>query len=140
MAFGFGKDIAVLESKFNIYEDLSKEMLDKLERAVATISDNSNKIAIILERHENKLAESDKADALLLKMVEEMKEKNSKEHQLVCGRIDRLDSKIHEISRFRWIVVGISIAAITIIQSAQFFSPLFLTKPEISATVSERIF
>ena len=50
--FGLGK-LAVLESKLNIYEDLSKEMLDKLEKAVGTISDNSNKIAIILERHEN---------------------------------------------------------------------------------------
>ena len=31
MAFGLGK-LAVLESKLNIYEDLSKEMLDKLEK------------------------------------------------------------------------------------------------------------
>ena len=41
MAFGLGK-LQVLESKLDIYEDLSKEMLDKLERAVTTISDNSN--------------------------------------------------------------------------------------------------
>ena len=54
MAFGLGK-LAVLESKLNIYEDLSKEMLDKLEKAVGTISDNSNKVAIILERHEGRL-------------------------------------------------------------------------------------
>ena len=56
MAFGLQK-LAVLESKLDIYEDLSKEMLDKLERAVGTISENSNKIAIILERHENRLDE-----------------------------------------------------------------------------------
>jgi len=56
MAFGLGK-LAVLESKLDIYEDLSKEMLDKLERAVGTISENSNKIAIILERHEGRLDE-----------------------------------------------------------------------------------
>ena len=61
MAFGLGK-LAVLESKLNIYEDLSKEMLDKLERAVTTISDNSNKIAIVLERHENRLDDSEKSD------------------------------------------------------------------------------
>ena len=51
MPFGLGK-LAVLESKLDIYEDLSKEMLDKLEKAVGTISDNSNKVAIILERHQ----------------------------------------------------------------------------------------
>ena len=72
MAFGLGK-LAVLESKLNMYEDLSKEMLDQLEKAVGTISDNSNKIAIILERHENRLDESERADQLILKMLEEMK-------------------------------------------------------------------
>ena len=50
---GLGK-LAVLESKLDIYEDLSKEMLDKLERAVGTISENSNRVAVILERHENR--------------------------------------------------------------------------------------
>ena len=73
MAFGLNK-LAVLESKLDIYEDLSKEMLDKLERAVATISENSNRVAIILERHENRLAESERADQLIIKMIEELKE------------------------------------------------------------------
>ena len=41
--FGLGK-LQVLESKLDIYEDLSKEMLDKLERAVTTISENSNRV------------------------------------------------------------------------------------------------
>ena len=43
MAFGVGKNIAVLESKLDIYEDLSQQMLEKLERAVGEISSNSNK-------------------------------------------------------------------------------------------------
>ena len=47
--FGLGK-LEVLESKLSIYEDLSKEMLDKLERAVSSIQESSNKVAIILER------------------------------------------------------------------------------------------
>ena len=46
MAFGLGK-LAVLESKLNIYEDLSQQMLDKLEKAVGTISDNSNLVTIL---------------------------------------------------------------------------------------------
>ena len=55
----FGR-LKVLESKLDIYEDLSKEMLDKLERAVGAISENSNKVSVILERHENRLDESEK--------------------------------------------------------------------------------
>ena len=64
MAFGLGK-LAVLESKLDIYEDLSKEMLDKLERALTTLSENSNKISIVLERHENRLEEGDKSNLLM---------------------------------------------------------------------------
>ena len=68
MAFGLGK-LAVLESKLDIYEDLSKEMLDKLERAVSTISENSNRVSIILERHESRLDEGDKSNQLIIKMI-----------------------------------------------------------------------
>ena len=71
MAFGLQK-LAVLESKLDIYEDLSKEMLDKLERAVATISENSNRVAVILERHENRLNESDKNDQIIIKMLDDV--------------------------------------------------------------------
>ena len=78
MAFGLGK-LAVLEAKLDIYEDLSKEMLDKLERAVTTLSENSNKIAIVLERHENRLDESDKSNQLIIKMIEEMKDHSREE-------------------------------------------------------------
>ena len=43
MAFGFNHktELSVLEAKFSIYEDLSKEMLDKLERAVDKISESN---------------------------------------------------------------------------------------------------
>ena len=115
--FGLGK-LAVLESKLSIYEDLSKEMLDKLEKAVGTISDNSNKIAIILERHENRLDESEKHDQLVLKMFEEMKESNRRDHRDVQVRIDSLEQKIDDLYRFRWISVGIAIAVITVVFKA----------------------
>ena len=72
MPFGIGR-LSVLESKVNIYEELSKEMLGKLENAVATISENSGKVAVILERHENRLKESDKNDALIIQMLEDVK-------------------------------------------------------------------
>ena len=115
--FGLGK-LAVLESKLNIYEDLSKEMLDKLEKAVGTISDNSNKIAIILERHENRLDESEKHDQLVLKMFEEMKESNRRDHRDVQVRIDSIEKKIDDLYRFRWISVGIAIAVVTVVFKA----------------------
>jgi len=111
MAFGFGNKFAVLESKFDMYENLSKEMLDKLERAVTSISENSNKISVILERHENKLEESEKTDALLLKMLDEVKAENKRDHKEVKERILKVEEKIQEFSKFRWQVGGVIIVA-----------------------------
>lgn len=118
MAFGFGKNIAVLESKFDMYENLSKEMLDKLERAVTSISENSNKISVILERHENKLEESEKTDALLLKMLDEVKEENKRDHKEVRLRITKVEERIQELSKFRWQVGGVIIVASLFIGAA----------------------
>ena len=130
MAFGLGK-LEVLESKLTIYEDLSKEMLDKLERAVATISDNSNRVAIILERHESRLDKSDENDRAILKLIEKVEEK-----------LDVVESRVNDLSRFRWITVGVATAAVVIIKSADFFSVFFpqnqtssLTTPQQSAIV-----
>ena len=133
MAFGLQK-LAVLESKLDIYEDLSKEMLDKLERAVATISENSNRVAVILERHESRLNESDKNDQLIIKMLEDVKAANTKEHQAVLNRIEKVENRVNDLATFRWIATGIGTAAVLVIGSATFFGNL-LTVGQAPATM-----
>ena len=120
MAFGLGK-LAVLESKLNIYEDLSKEMLDKLEKAVGTISDNSNKIAVILERHENRLDESERADKLILNMLEEMKGRHEKDNELIHTRVTTLQKKVDTNARF---VVGAGAVLATLVAVLQVVPPI----------------
>ncbi len=126
MAFGLQK-LAVLESKLGIYEDLSKEMLDKLERAVDKISEGNNQIAQVLARHEERLENSIRADELLLKMMEEMKESNSREHTAVIKRIETVETRVNDLATFRWITVGIATTAAVIISSAGFFGNLLTT-------------
>lgn len=120
MAFGLGK-LAVLESKLNIYEDLSKEMLDKLEKAVGTISDNSNKIAIILERHENRLDESERADQLILKMLEEIKDRHEKDNETIHQRVSTLQMKVDKNAKF---VVGAGAVLATLVAVLQVVPPM----------------
>jgi len=115
MAFGLNR-LAVLESKLDIYEDLSKEMLDKLERAVATISENSNRVAIILERHENRLAESERADQLIIKMIEELKEEIDDIDQSVKLKFDEQNKKIEENQKWIWMAGAVLTTAVTILQ------------------------
>jgi uncharacterized membrane protein YraQ (UPF0718 family) len=140
MVFGFGNNIAVLESKFEMYENLSKEMLDKLERAVTSISENSNKISVILERHENKLEESEKTDALLLKMLDEVKEENKRDHKEVKERINKIEEKIQELSKFRWQIGGVIIVASLIVGAVTSgISSKLLTSLASTDTIVEQI-
>ena len=123
MAFGFGK-LAVLESKLDIYEDLSKEMLDKLERAVSTISENSNRVSVILERHESRLDEGDKSNQLIIKMIEEMKGQEEKNHKILHERIDRIQKKVDSNQRF---VIGAGAVLATLGLVAQIAFPIYKT-------------
>ena len=117
MAFGFNDNkLAVLESKLDIYEDLSKEMLDKLERAVATISENSNRVAIILERHENRLAESERSDQLIIKMIEELKEEINEIDKGVRLKFHDQNKKIEENQKWIWMAGAVLTTAVTILQ------------------------
>jgi len=124
MAFGLGK-LEGLQTKLDIYEELSKEMLDKLERAVATISENSNRVAIVLERHESRLDKSDENDRAILRLIEKVEEK-----------LDAVESRVNDISKFRWISVGIAIAAVTIIEAPTIFGNM-LTIEQRPARVEE---
>ena len=123
MAFGLGK-LAVLESKLDIYEDLSKEMLEKLERAVFTISENSNKVSVILERHESRLDEATRSDQLIIKMIEEMKDTEEKNHKILHERIDRIQKKVDVNQRF---VIGAGAVLATLGLVAQIAFPVYRT-------------
>lgn len=136
MAFGLGK-LQVLESKLDIYEDLSKEMLDKLERAVTTISDNSNKIAIVLERHENRLDEGDKSNQAIIKMIEDHQKYDEKMFQRFAEKFDGLDKKVDENQKMLWMV---TITASTVIFVLQFLPNigLQLTPTQKNASIDVR--
>jgi len=119
----FGKDLSILEAKFQIYEDLSKEMLDKLERAVDKISEGNNAVALILERHESRLEQVDKADAAILELIKG-----------INNKLEKLERKVEDLSKFRWVTMGVATTAIIVIGSATFFGNL-LTLGKTGATV-----
>jgi putative NADH-flavin reductase len=104
--FNSESKLAVLESKFTMYEELSKEMLSKLESAVDKISEGNSRIATILTKHDERIEQAIKTDDLILKMVEEVKEDNKKDHSAVMKRVSALEVKLEEITKFRWLIVG----------------------------------
>ena len=134
---GSDPKVAVLESKLNIYEDLSREMLTKLEAAVEKISEGNNRIAQILTKHDERIEQSMKTDTLIIKMIDELKEVEEKNNKVIHERIDRIQVEIKAFSKFRWQVGGVLVVAALIIGAGSRIVPMFLT-PQPQQVIIER--
>ena len=135
--FSDNSKVAVLESKLGIYEDLSREMLAKLEAAVEKISEGNNRIAQILTKHDERIEQSMKTDSLIIKMIDELKEESEKDHKVIHDRIDRIQVEIKAFSKFRWQVGGVLVVAALIIGAGSRIVPMFLT-PQPQQVIIER--
>ena len=129
--------VAVLESKLGIYEELSREMLAKLEAAVEKISEGNNRIAQILTKHDERIEQSMKTDTLIIKMIDELKAESEKDHKIIHDRIDRIQVEIKTFSKFRWQVGGVLVVAALLIGAGSRIAPIFLT-PSQPAAIIER--
>ena len=134
---GSDPKVAVLESKLDIYEDLSREMLSKLEAAVEKISEGNNRIAQILTKHDERIEQSIKSDELIIKMIDEIKATDDKNNKIIHERIDKIQVEIKAFSKFRWQVGGVLIVAALIIGAGSRIVPMFLT-PEPQQVIIER--
>ena len=135
--FNNGSKVAVLESKLDMYEELSKEMLSKLETAVEKISEGNNRIATILAKHDERIEQSIKSDELIIKMIDELKETEEKNNKIIHDRIDRLQVEIKAFSKFRWQVGGVLVVAALMIGAGSRIVPMFLT-PQPQQVILER--
>ena len=124
---GLGK-LRVLESKLDIYEDLSKEMLDKLERAVSSIQETNNRVAVILERHENRLDEGERANDGIIRLIEKVE-----------SDVKSLEAKVDSLSRFRWVALGVAATAMLIVNVLQITSDSFVNNRNVLPNVAEQV-
>jgi Rad3-related DNA helicase len=113
--FNGNSKLDVLESKLNIYESLSREMLDKLENAVDKISESNQRIANILTKHDERIEQTIKNDDLLVKMIEDVKHQNSEEHKAVIKRLETVEANVNELSKFKWQAAALVGAAVLLV-------------------------
>ena len=135
--FSQGSKVAVLESKLDMYEDLSREMLSKLESAVEKISEGNNRIAQILTKHDERIEQSMKTDDLIIRMIEEVKRESEKDHKIIHERIDKIQLEIKALSKFRWQAGAIVAAVVLIIGAGSRIAPFFLTSQAAPTTIEK---
>jgi len=105
--------IAVLEERLTSYEI----MIKKIDEAIQIMGKTSQTISKMLAVHEEKLDNTNKNDDLIIDRIKTMESKNTEEHHRVIERFEFIDSKINdrieildkkvdEVTKFRWLVLG----------------------------------
>jgi len=128
-----GSDVrlAVLEEKLDVYEELSKEMLAKLETAVDKISEANQNVAKILVRHEERLDQSIQSDNAIMKLLEELKKSQEKECEQTKTKFIALNVRVDELSKFRWIFAGVLLVVGIITGQVNVLESMFPSPPSI---------
>lgn len=127
-----GVRMAVLEEKLSVYEELSKEMLAKLESAVDKISEANQNVAKILVRHEERLDQTLQSDAAIMKLLQDLKNQSKEDLKSTNKKIEGVEAsvksaheRISEISKYRWILAGALVIFSFIISESNIIATYF---------------
>lgn len=95
--------IAVLEQRIMDFANI----VSKIDDAITKLSDVNANITKMLAVHDERIEQCNKSDDLLIKMIDTLKDNNTKEHEVVAERIDQIEKKLEEVSKFKWMVAGV---------------------------------
>lgn len=115
--------IAVLEQRIVDFTNV----VSKIDDAITKISDVNANVIKMLAVHEEKLEQCGKSDDLIVKMIDNFRDENLKEHREVTKRIDDIEQKIEDITKFRWMVAGV-------------FAVIIFTAPLITNHISNLVY
>ncbi len=125
--------IAVLEERLSSYE----LMLKKIDEAIQIMGRTSQNISKMLAVHEERIEQCGRADDYITRVIDELRLENKDQHEEVSKRIEKVENKIEEFVKYRWIVVGIfTVVSFAISQSHMVVD--FLTPDQQPATI-ERV-
>jgi len=106
--------IAVLEERLSAYE----LMMKRIDEAIQLMGKANQNISKMLAVHEEKIDQSHRADDYIGRVIEELRIENKEQHEVVSERIEKIEVKIEEFVKFRWILVGVvAVASFIISQS-----------------------
>ena len=100
--------------------NVNTAILERLERIVESLQDNSNKMGQLLAVHDEKLEKQDRIDAVLFEKIEQVDKKLDQHAASIkkgCERdIMLVDGRLRTIEKKMWTIAG-SIAIISFIVS-----------------------
>ena len=89
---------------------VNEQVLDRLERVIETLQDNSVKMGQMLAVHDEKLDKQDRIDAVLFEKIESVHRevnRQSSEIKAGCERdIRKVDERLRKIEMKMWTIAG----------------------------------
>ena len=91
-------------------EDINTKILERIERVVDTLQDNSVKMGQLLAVHDEKLDKQDRIDAVLFEKVESLHREVNRQAQEIkdgCERdIRKVDERLRIMEKKMWSIFG----------------------------------
>ena len=91
-------------------EDINTKILERIERVVDTLQDNSVKMGQLLAVHDEKLDKQDRIDAVLFEKVESLHREVNRRAQEIkdgCERdIRKVDDRLRVMEKKMWSIFG----------------------------------
>jgi hypothetical protein len=120
----------------------NEAMLDRLERVIETLQDNSVKMGQMLAVHDEKLDKQDRIDAVLFEKIESVHRevnRQSAEIKAGCERdIRKVDDRLRVIEKKMWTIFGaLSIISFVVSPVGQRVVGTVLT-PSSTATIIQK--
>lgn len=110
----FKTRVSLLEERLSYYDEISKQMLSKLEQAVDKISESTRDISQILIRHEERIDRASEANTATIQLISktesELKDRIEKTNEDLKEQVDTNSIAIEDLKRGKWIWVGIVMA------------------------------
>jgi hypothetical protein len=110
--------IAVLEQKLIEFGNI----VSKIDSAIEKLSEVNTNITKMLAVHDERIEQCHKTDSILTRMIDDLKKENEKDHKEVCDRIDTIEIKIEDISRTKWMTLGVASTIAIIITAVSSFA------------------
>ena len=121
---------------------VSDQVLDRLERVIETLQDNSVKMGQMLAVHDEKLDKQDRIDAVLFEKIESVHRevnRQGKEIKAGCERdIRKVDDRLRVMEKKMWTIFGaLSIISFVVSPVGQRVVGTVLTPPPTATIIQE---
>jgi len=125
--------VAVLEQR----SDYQENLIQKVDAAIQVMKDAVENVSKMLAVHNERLDQHNKTDTLMVEMMREIKENLEAEDVDLGDRIDAVDTKIEELKKFKWIAVGVGLAAGFIVTTVVSLASGMLTGENIQSRIDQ---